>query len=49
MVASPNPVTASSSVLPAFFMGGRCAIRNAMINAPMDGAARRMPNPCAPT
>src|SRR4030095_1856668 len=48
MVAIPKPVTHQSKVLPACFIGGRCATINAIAKAPTAGAARIQPSPIGP-
>ncbi len=48
IVAAPKPATHQSSVRPACFIGGRYAIRIAITNAPMPGAARIQPSPIGP-
>ena len=47
-VAMPNPVTHHSKVLPARFIGGRCATVSAIAKAPMAGAARIQPSATGP-
>src|SRR5215207_5256870 len=37
----PEETNTFNKVLPAFFIGGKCARKKAVSNAPMDGAARR--------
>src|SRR5215471_7759547 len=49
MVARPNPVTDQSNALPAYFIGGKCAIASAMTKAPIAGVARIQPRPTGPT
>ena len=48
MVATPKPATASSSVRPARWKGGRCARVIAISSAPIEGAARIKPKPFRP-
>src|SRR5262249_39761619 len=48
IVARPNPVTHQSSVLPARFIGGKCATTSAITNAPTAGIARIQPRPTGP-
>src|SRR6516162_4921958 len=48
IVATPNPVTHHSNVLPACFIGGRCATSRAITKAPTAGIARIQPRPTGP-
>src|SRR6476620_9400002 len=48
IVATPNPVTHQSKVLPECFMGGKCAMISAVIKAPTAGIARIQPRPTGP-
>src|SRR5207253_6818253 len=48
-VAIPKPETHQSKVLPACFIGGRCATASAVPNAPIAGIARIQPRPTGPT
>src|SRR5215472_6887303 len=49
IVATPNPVTHHSKVLPARLIGGRCATISAIAKAPIAGTARIHPRPTGPT
>src|SRR2546430_16785388 len=48
MVAMPKAVTHQSKVLPAGFIGGRCATTTAIAKAPMAGEAGSQPRPTGP-
>src|SRR5882757_4643528 len=48
IVETPNPVTHQINVLPACFIGGRCAIVSAITKAPTAGIARIQPRPTGP-
>src|SRR5437867_484422 len=48
IVAIPNPVTHQSKVLPACFIGRKCATIKAVAKAPIAGIARIQPRPTGP-
>src|SRR4029077_4621009 len=48
IVDTPNPITHQSNVLPACFIGGRCAMSSAITKAPTAGIARIQPRPTGP-
>src|SRR5439155_26103890 len=48
IVTMPKPVTHHNRVLPASFIGGRCATTSAIAKAPTAGAARIQPSPTGP-
>ena len=48
-IQSPKPNTTDNNFMPAFLYNGKCAETRMIREVPMAGAARKIPNPSAPT